>query len=151
MGIEIATEMPNLGMLTATLTPSQLDNLRQNSAAQSLVKAIECDGQVEMYNGPQGGGGPVPCPGAPGSVCAAGMTCYAEGSPFAACIRQGMLGMGNPMGGGGEIAGSTAEMMPMRGGPPGCEKDYPAQIAVVTRAAKAAGCGNFMNVRARCR
>jgi hypothetical protein len=141
MGIEIANEMPNLGMLTATLTPSQLDNLRQSSAAQSLVKAIECDGQVELYDGPQGGS-PVPCKGAPGSVCAAGMTCYAEGSPQAACIRQGMLGMGNPMGGSGEIA----EM----GGPPGCEKDYPAQIEVVTRAALAAGCGDFMNVRTRC-
>jgi hypothetical protein len=55
MGIEIVTEMPNLGMLAATLTPSQLDNLRQSSAAQSVVKAIECDRQVEMYNGPQGG------------------------------------------------------------------------------------------------
>ena len=145
MGIQIATEMPGLGMLTATLTPSQLDNLRQNGAAQSLVKAIECDGQVQMYNGPEGGG-PVPCKGVPGDVCGPGMNCYAEGSPHAACIRQGMLGMGNPMGGSGPIA----EMMPMKGGPPGCEKDYPAQIEVVTRAAKAAGCGDFMNVRTRC-
>ncbi len=44
MGIEIANEMPNLGMLTATLEPWQLDALSQSSAALSVVKAIECDG-----------------------------------------------------------------------------------------------------------
>jgi hypothetical protein len=54
----------------------------------------------------------VSCKGVVNGVCGGGMYCYAEGTPQVACIKQGMLGAGNPMGGGSKPGSGMPHVMP---------------------------------------
>ena len=95
----------------------------------------------------------VPCKGVVNGVCGGGMYCYAEGTPQVACIKQGMLGAGNPMGGGSKPGSGMAHGMPepeptMR--PKGCEnggEKFKAEKLKHDGIAKSHGCEKFMQVR----
>jgi hypothetical protein len=92
----------------------------------------------------------VPCKGVVNGVCGGGMYCYAEGTPQAACIKQGMLGAGNPMGGGSKPGSGMPHVMPEPTMTPGCEnggEKLKAEKLKHDGMAKSHGCEKFMQVR----
>jgi hypothetical protein len=89
------------------------------------------------------GSGSVPCKGVLNNVCAGGMYCYAEGTPNVACVRQGMLGAGNPLGAGGGGAGGTCDAATIMGLTQATD-DAATQATMQNMMMTNPGCGNCM-------